>query len=277
MRSSAIHQNPLSRPAAAHVAAAGVMSQAPDLPVIEPEPRVLLVEDDPDVVASLEHVLARYGMRSARAGTVAMAKELKGGFVPTVVLVDLTLPDGNGMDLVRWLAQAGDCGIIVLTGNPDETDRVVGLEIGADDYIAKPPSNRELIARIRAVHRRVLASPLVHAEAPARPEPRPMVIVIDPVRIDLQQRRALDGRGRRVMFTAAEFAIIDALAAARGEVVSQERLSELALRRPLRVEDRSISQLVFSIRRKLAEAGADDQVIQTVRAAGYSLRIPEPA
>ncbi len=250
------------------------MSQPHDLPVIEPEPRVLLVEDDPAVVASLEQVFARYGIRSVLAGTIAAAKELKPGFIPTVVLVDLTLPDGNGMELVRWLAQAGDCGIIVLTGNPDETDRVVGLEIGADDYIAKPPSNRELIARIRAVHRRVLASP--HAVEPPRPEPRPGVIAIDPVRIDLQQRRALDGRGRRVLFTAAEFAIIDALATARGEIVSQERLSELALRRPLRAEDRSISQLVFSIRRKLAEAGADDQVIQTVRAAGYVLRIPEP-
>jgi len=250
----------------------------PDVSGIEPEPRVLLVEDDAAVVASLELVFTRYGMRSALAGTVAAAKELKASFAPTVVLVDLSLPDGNGMELVRWLAHSGDCGIIVLTGNLDETDRVVGLEIGADDYIAKPPSNRELIARIRAVHRRVLgamhASP---AEAPPRVEQRPTVVVIDPVRIDLQQRRAVDARGRRILFTAAEFAILDALVAARGEVVSQERLSELALRRPLRAEDRSISQLVFSLRRKLAEAGADDQVIQTVRAAGYSLRIPDQA
>ena len=244
--------------------------------LVEPEPRVLLVEDDAAVVASLELVFARYGIRSALAGSVAAAKELKASFAPTVVVVDLSLPDGNGMELVKWLANNGDCGIIVLTGNPDETDRIVGLEVGADDYIAKPPSNRELIARIRAVHRRVLASV---QPAPAEPAPRADIrttITIDPVRIDLQQRRALDARGRRIPFTAAEFAIIEALAAARGDVVSQERLSELALRRPLRVEDRSISQLIFSLRRKLAEAGADEQVIQTVRAAGYALRIPDP-
>lgn len=246
---------------------------------IEPEPRVLLVEDDRAVSSALAQVLTRYGMRTALASTMAGARELKDAFAPTVVLVDLHLPDGNGMELVRWLAQAGDCGIVVLTGDLDIGTRVAGLDIGADDYIAKPPSNRELIARIRAVHRRVLAG--AQATPPAEPVVRLAArsewITISPVRINLRQHRATDGHGRRMLFSAAEFAVLGALAAADGEVVSQEALCEIALHRPLRAEDRSVSQLIHGIRRKLAGAGADDQVIQTARAAGYALRLPDPA
>jgi DNA-binding response OmpR family regulator len=195
-----------------------------------------------------------------------------------VVVVDLSLPDGNGMELVRSLAQAGDCGIVVLTGNPDADNRVAGLDTGADDYIAKPPSNRELIARIRAVHRRVLAGRQAAVPPqPARPASRPSAITIAKLRIDLRQRRATDSRGQPLLLSAAEFAVLDALAAAGGEVVSQERLCEVALRRPLRVEDRSVSQLVHGLRRKLVAAGADERVIQTVRAAGYALRLADQA
>jgi DNA-binding response OmpR family regulator len=130
--------------------------------------RVLLVEDNPAVAATLRLFIERSGMQTAWAPTVGRAIELKASFRPDVALVDLELPDADGMVLIEWLAGLRDCGIIVVSGQGDEAQRIVGLETGADDYIAKPPQLRELVARIRAVHRRASQRWVVQAEPPPR-------------------------------------------------------------------------------------------------------------
>ena len=183
-----------------------------------------------------------------------------------MVLVDLELPDTNGVSLIGWLSQERDCGIIVVSGRSEETERVVGLELGADDYIAKPVQLREMVARIRAVHRRIQARP-----PPCPPRAPGSMQRVGAFRVDLQRRLVLDVADRPVALTAAEFAALQSLLAAEGVAVSRERLSEAALRRPWRPEDRSIDQLIFSLRRKLADDDRGQRLIQSVRGAGYVL------
>jgi two-component system phosphate regulon response regulator OmpR len=226
-------------------------------------PRVLLIEDNVAVAEAIRRFLERSGMPTAWAPTGARGMELKKSFSPDVVLVDLGLPDTNGVSLIGWLSQKHDCGIIVVSGRGKETERVVGLELGADDYIAKPFHLREMVARIRAVHRRT------HSRAPANPPPS--LHHVGPFTVDLQRRAMVDASGRPVVLTGAEFAALQTLLEAAGEPVSRERLSEAALRRPWRAEDRSIDQLIFGLRRKLADDDRGQRLIQSVRGAGYVL------
>lgn len=230
-------------------------------------PRVLVIEDNVPVAETLQNALERAGMTVAVAGTGAEAVALKHSFRPDVVLVDLELPDTHGVTLISWLNDQRDCGIIVVTGNNTETDRIVGLELGADDYIAKPPQLRELIARVRAVYRRVNTGG--RGQPAARPTNR---VVIGRLVIDLQHRSVASDTGTRIDLTSAEFAALETLLEASGQPVSRDRLSETALRRPWRAEDRSVDQLIFSLRHKLPPEPDGEQLIQSVRGAGYLLR-----
>ena len=236
-----------------------------------PNPRVLLIEDNPDVADTFQKFIERSGMRTAWADSGARAIELKESFMPDVVLVDLELPDTNGVALIGWLSNLQDCGIIVVSGRSEEAERIVGLELGADDYIAKPPQLREMVARIRAVHRRSHLRAAVRGEtrAPSAPETYP--VQVGAWRVDLQRRVVSDRDGRPVPITAAEFAALQELLLSPGEPVSRERLCEIALRRPWRAEDRSIDQLIFSLRRKLGDGEGGSRTIQSVRGAGYIL------
>jgi len=249
-----------------------------DPPAPLPNPRVLLIEDNPAVAETLQKFIERSGMRTAWAQTGAKAMELKRTFMPDVVLVDLELPDTNGVHLIGWLSNMQDCGIIVVSGRSEEAERIVGLELGADDYIAKPPQLRERVARIRAVHRRS------HLRAAARGDARaaaaaPVMhpVQVGPWRIDLQRRAVSDAESRPLAVTAAEFAALQELVLAGGQPVSRERLSETALRRPWRPEDRSIDQLIFSLRRKLGDGEGGARMIQSVRGAGYILIVDQAA
>jgi DNA-binding response OmpR family regulator len=230
-----------------------------------PVPRVLLIEDNPAVAETIRRFIERSGMRTAWAPTGSLGMELTRSFAPDVVLVDLELPDMNGVTLISWLASEHDCGVIVVSGRSEETERVVGLELGADDYVSKPVQMRELVARIRAVFRRT------HARSQARPKLGHAVHQVGRYRVDLQRRSVIDAEDRAVPLTGAEFTSLQCLLEAAGEPVSRERLSEVALRRPWRPEDRSIDQLIFSLRRKLNDADPAQRLIQSVRGAGYML------
>jgi DNA-binding response OmpR family regulator len=190
-------------------------------------------------------------------------------FKPDVVLVDLELPDTNGVDLISWFAEQQTCGVIVVSGMGEEADRIVGLELGADDYIVKPPRMREMIARIRAVHRRVNR----REETKLSPKTRD-TFVVGPIRINILLRTVTGGDGKRLQLTSAEFTLLEVLAAANGQAVSRDALSEAALRRPWRPEDRSVDQLVFSLRQKLPPDEGGGALIHSIRGAGYLLRAP---
>jgi DNA-binding response OmpR family regulator len=227
-------------------------------------PRVLVIEDEDEIGNALVRVMQRAGMQTAWARTGAEAFSLNAEFKPEVVLVDLNLPDTNGVALVSWLAKQGTCGVIVVSGAGEEADRIVGLELGADDYISKPPHLRELLARIRAVHRRVQArsteAPMEHASH---------AVSIGSFLIDVAHRSVHSNTGERISLTGAEFSALEALLQANGQPVSRDELCRSALHRPWRPEDRSVDQLIFNLRQKLP--GEGDRLIQSIRGAGYLL------
>jgi DNA-binding response OmpR family regulator len=225
--------------------------------------RVLIVEDVPTVAAAIDTALRAAGMETQIAATGAEAIVAKAEFRPDVVLIDLELPDVNGLRLVERFAGDADCGVIVVTANGAEAARIAGLETGADDYVVKPFPPRELAARIRAVHRRLY-----------RAEPEPVTLRGPCLVIDLA-RRLLFGPGDvSLSLTEAEAAALDALVEANGTAVSREAISQIALKRPLHAEDRSVDQLVLKLRRKIASLGASERTILSARRNGYV--IPNP-
>ena len=216
--------------------------------------RVLVVEDVRTVAISVQAVLLQAGMEVEIAETGAEAWERKQEFRPDIALIDLGLPDVEGFDLVERFATPGDCGIILVTANDEESARVMALETGADDYMVKPAPARELVARIHALHRRL-----------HRPQSdRMMRIYIDP-----SQRCLIGATGERTSLTEAEMSALDTLLDAGGVSVSREWLSRIALKRPLHADDRSVDQLVMKLRRKLASQGASERVILSARRQGY--------
>jgi two-component system OmpR family response regulator len=234
-------------------------------------PKVLIIEDDEAVGRALVGALERSGMRTAWATTGSEGLALKRSFMPDVVLVDLNLPDTDGIGLVTFLAQQGECGVIIVSGLADEADRIVGLEIGADDYVSKPPHLRELLARIRAVYRRVKMRTAAKTEPTSK-----STVQLGKIKIDLASRAVQSANGQPITLTAAEFTALETMLAANGEAVSRDRLSEAALRRPWRAEDRSVDQLIFNLRHKLA-GGDDQRLIHSIRGAGYMLSASAPS
>jgi len=237
-----------------------------------PNPRVLIIEEDEPTAQQFLCSIERAGMLVMWASTGHAGLTLKESFKPQIILMDLNLPDINGMTLISRLAETRDCGLIVISGMAEEADRIVGLELGADDYIAKPPGLREMIARIRAVHRRVnvRAEPRVFA-------PSAQVLTVGPIRINVMHRTVHTADGKRLALTSAEFTALETLANAGGAAVSRDKLSEAALRRPWRAEDRSVDQLVFNLRQKLPQDNAGGMLIQSIRGSGYWLRAPDKA
>lgn len=222
--------------------------------------RVLIVEDVLTVAITMRASLQQVGMEVAIAQTGADAIDQKATFKPDVVLVDLELPDMNGIALVERFAAEGDCGLIVVTANDVAAMRVAGLDMGADDYIIKPAPPRELAARIQALHRRMNKPAAV----------RRLRIFVDPA------QRCLIGReGERTLMTEAEMTALETLIDAAGTSVSRDWLSRVALKRPLNSADRAVDQLVMKIRRKIASLGASERVILSARRQGYV--IAEPA
>jgi len=216
--------------------------------------RVLVVEDVPTAARVVQSVLLQAGMEVELAETGAQAWERKLSFLPDIALIDLGLPDVEGFELVERFAETGDCGVILLTANDEESSRVMALETGADDYMVKPAPARELVARIRAVHRRLN---------------RPQAERMRRIYIDPSQRCLIGAGGDRTVLTEAEMSALDTLLDAGGVSVSREWLSRIALKRPLHADDRAVDQLVMKLRRKLASQGASDRVILSARRQGY--------
>jgi len=215
--------------------------------------RILVVEDEDAIAEPLVGGLRREGFDVDRAATGAAALEAPAA---DLVLLDLRLPDTDGLDVCRQLRERSDVPIIVVTARGEEADRVVGLELGADDYVVKPFGLRELIARIRAVTRRTSARP--HAQEPIR---------VGGLEIDERARRAtLDGR--QLDLTPKEFDLLAALARDPGAAVSRRRLLEDVWDTTWYGSAKTIDVHVASLRRKLGDPGW----IETVRGVGFRLR-----
>lgn len=230
--------------------------------------RILLVEDDDTIAVPLIDGLGRYGFVLERARTGREALTWHDDV--EMVLLDLGLPDADGLDICQRIRARSAVPIIMLTARGTEVDRVVGLEVGADDYLAKPFGIRELVARIRAVTRRTrLPAPA----APAQPEPEPAhnaTIHLDGLVIDRRTRR-VHLRGQEIVLALKEFDLLVALAADPGAVRTREELMETVWDENYFGSTKTLDFHVAALRRKLG----DPRWVQTVRGVGFRCVIPD--
>ena len=228
--------------------------------------RILFVEDEAAISDPFSRALEREGFEAVVARTAAEALELAERVEPDLVLLDLTLPDGDGRDVCRALRRESDVPIVMLTARGTETDRVVGLEMGADDYVVKPFSGAEVISRIRAVLRR--------ARAGGR-EPQP-VIVAGELEIDVEARTArLDGS--ELALTRKEFDLLAELARHSGRVVTREDLMSRVWDVNWFGSTKTLDVHVGALRRKLGDDPGEPRFIETVRGVGFRFSGTEEA
>ncbi|NUN49106.1 MAG: response regulator transcription factor [Candidatus Brocadiae bacterium] len=223
---------------------------------------ILVIDDEADLVTLVRYNLEREGWRVRSASDGLAGYEAAKRDLPDLILLDLMLPGMDGLEVCRRLraeARTARIPILMLTAKGGESDRVVGLEMGADDYLSKPFSPRELVARVKAVLRR--AAPAPDAEA-AR------AVAAGDLQLD-PGRHEVTVRGKPVSLTATEFRLLHALMRRPGQVFSRDRLIDGAIGEDTAVVDRTIDVHVTALRRKLGKAGP---MIETVRGVGYRLR-----
>ena len=224
--------------------------------------RVLVVDDDPAIRNLLAEYLGAHGYDVALAASgVAMRAELERA-APAVVLLDIGLPGEDGLTLARYLRERHQVGIIMVTGAGDVVDRVAGLEVGADDYIAKPFDPRELRARLKSVLRRID----VKVEKKFAPSMR---ISVGRCFLDMKARTLSDAKGREVPITSMEFDLLKALIEHPNQVLSRDQLLTMTRHREWEPYDRSIDIRITRLRRKVEADPAHPRAIRTVRGAGY--------
>ena len=225
---------------------------------------VLVVDDDADVRRMLVEYL---GSHDYEVTAVASGAEMRAALerrVPDVVLLDIGLPGEDGLALARYLRERHSVGIIMVTAADGVVDRVVGLEMGADDYVAKPFDPRELRARLKSVLRRMRDESAAPASAPARNRAR-----IGRCTLDIDARRLLDADGRDVPMTAMEFDLLKTFIDHPNKVLTRDRLLTLTRNREWEPFDRSIDIRIARLRRKVEIEPDNPLAIQTVRGAGY--------
>ena len=232
-----------------------------------PGPHVLVVDDD----AAVRQLVSEYlGQNDFRVSEAAGGAQLMGAFraqVVDLVLLDLRLPGEDGMQLLRALRAESQLPVIILTGRAEEADRIMGLELGADDYLTKPFSPRELLARIRTVLRRT------HAGQEAHGAPVCRAYRIPGWELNLRTRRLRGSDGREVALSNGEFNLLAALLSSANRVVSREQLIEMSRRYDNEVYDRAIDVQILRLRRKIEANPAQPQIIVTERGAGYRIAV----
>jgi len=220
--------------------------------------RVLLVDDDVELADMLGEYLGNEGfdVEVASNGQAGVAQALAGGI--DIVVLDVMMPGISGIEALRRIRAQSRLPVLMLTARGDDLDKVLGLELGADDYVPKPCTPRELVARVRAILRRTA------------PSERPAMLGSGPLIVWPEKRQAeLDGRVLEL--TSAEYGLLEALMRKAGQVVSKADLSEQGLGRPLARFDRSIDVHISAIRQKLGPLADGRSWIQTVRGIGYQL------
>ncbi|CAA7627651.1 DNA-binding response regulator in two-component regulatory system with ArcB or CpxA [Candidatus Terasakiella magnetica] len=225
---------------------------------------VLIVEDEPVTRAKLAAYLTAEGFVVSEASDAKEMKAAVNRAVPDVVLLDINLPDESGLILARELRAKSSVGIILVTARQDETDRIVGLEIGADDYITKPFNPRELAVRVRNLQRRV--APTMMAERSASG-----IYAFAGWRLDCDARLLISPTGESVRLTRGEFDVLAALARNAGRALTRDQLLDMTQHDGEAVIDRTIDVLVGRLRRKIEADSRHPSIILTVHGVGYRL------
>jgi two-component system phosphate regulon response regulator OmpR len=228
---------------------------------------VVIVDDEPEIRTMLKEYLSQAGYKVSLAGGGERLREIVGEDDVDLVVLDVNMPGEDGLTLAKFLkSEQPDIAIVMLTAAGDVLDRVVGLEMGADDYVAKPVDLRELLARLRAVLRRgVSRSDAVHQESPKTASE----VWFGTFRLDRNAHRLYAEDGSEVALTNMEFDLLNAFADHPGQVLSRDRLLDLAHNKDWEPFDRSIDIRIARLRRKIEDNAARPQIIKTVRGAGY--------
>ncbi len=234
--------------------------------------RILVIDDDTELCELLTDYLSGEGfeVQTANRGDQGADRALSEDYA--LVVLDVMLPNLNGFDVLRKIRQSSQLPVIMLTARGDDVDRIVGLELGADDYLPKPFNPRELVARIRAIQRRTEdAAGLQSARQDSAAELSVGDICLCPA------NRSVKRAGKAVDLTSVEFTLLEVLLRQAGQVISREELVEKALGRRLTAYDRSIDVHVSALRKKLGHQYRDTERIKTVRGVGYLYSQPETA
>ena len=222
---------------------------------------VLIVDDEPAIRESLAFALKRDGLGVVEAASLKEARSATAD--ADLIVLDLVLPDGNGLDFLRSLRAKSDVPVIVLTSRDEETDRVVGLEMGADDYVLKPFSPREVAARVRAVLRRAAGKSAQSSEETA--------LKAGTLSVDPRTRKAAVASSELAL-SRTEFNLLAAFLRSPGRVFERSQLLDAVWGSDVVVGDRTVDVHIKALRRKIEEAGGDPRVLETVRGVGYRLR-----
>ena len=231
-------------------------------------PHIAVVDDEADITQLLAGYLQSQGFRVTALHSGRALLELMPADPPALVLLDLGLPGEDGFTIARRLREHWHCGLVIVTGRGDSVDKIVGLEVGADDYVTKPFDLRELLARIKAVLRRTLSS-----EASSTPDsaPAPERLRFAGWTLDIAARRLDSAAGDEVALTSGEFDLLCAFARHPGRVLSRDFLLEQTRGREAGPFDRTIDVQIGRLRRKLERDVDDPHLIKSVRGAGYIL------
>ncbi|MFC0288689.1 response regulator [Kaistia hirudinis] len=231
---------------------------------MERTPHILVVDDHREIRELLAKYLAKNGMRvSTASGGPEMRQVMRSASIDLVVL-DIMMPGEDGLSLCRQLRQASEIPVVLLTAVSEETDRIVGLELGADDYVTKPFSPRELLARIRAILRRSAAVPRPAAEGEnARYR-------FERWTLDTARRTLIDEDGNEALLGTAEFRLLLAFVTRPGMVLTRDQLLDITAGRAAQVFDRSIDNLVSRLRRRIERDPQHPTLIKTIWGDGYS-------
>lgn len=231
--------------------------------------RILVIDDDIELCELLTDYLSGEGfdVESVNRGEQGAQQALAADY--SLIVLDVMLPGMNGFDVLRKIREASKTPVIMLTARGDDIDRIVGLELGADDYLPKPFNPRELIARIRAVQRR--SDTIEQSVAPAE---KPGELKVGDI-ILCPANRSVKKNGALVELTSVEFTLLEILLRQAGEVISREDLVEKALGRRLSAYDRSIDVHVSALRKKLGHHYESSERIKTIRGIGYLYSLPE--
>ena len=224
-------------------------------------PEILVIDDDAELCELLSELLAQegYEVESAGDGKRGLARTEEKAFA--LIVLDVMLPGLNGFEVLQRLRKTSRTPVIMLTARGEDVDRIVGLEMGADDYLPKPFNPRELVARVRAIHRRAATPPASASDQGA--------LRADDIELVPSARSARIG-GHDLDLTTAEYDLLDALVRQAGAVVPREELARVVLGRRLAAYDRAIDMHVSNLRRKLAQHSSGER-IKTVRNTGYIL------
>jgi two-component system response regulator CpxR len=226
---------------------------------------VLLIDDDSELTKLLEEYLEeeQFHLDAAHDGVSGLEKALNQQYA--VVVLDVMLPGMSGLDVLKQLRQKSSVPVLMLTARGSELDRILGLELGADDYLAKPFNPRELVARLRAILRRTQAG-TAHG-APGQP------IRLADIELHPESRSVTAG-GKAVTLTGAEFDLLHTFLKNPGKIISREDLTQAALGRPMSPMDRSIDVHVSNLRRKLGTYDGNHERIKAIRGSGYVYLLP---